>query len=78
MTYGGPRYLRPMQDYRQSRPLDGLDPGWRDESGRVCWRPAGHPPGRHTSRASYLRMQARERYHREQAGMSGGSEKVRT
>jgi hypothetical protein len=70
-TPGGPRCLEPVRHYALQRPLDELDPAWRNAAeDSVCWRPEDHPPGRHTGKASYLRMLARAR-RRYRAVMSG-------
>ena len=75
-----PRCLHPVKKYEMRRPRDELDTAARDDPDPVCWRPKGHPPGRHISRASYERMRARtaaaER-RRERAGMSAPDEMVR-
>ena len=50
------RCLVPVEYYEVCRPRDQFDVIWpRDEAAAVCWRPAGHPPGRHVSKAAYLR-----------------------
>lgn len=46
---------------RCGAPLKYLDyPGRDDYPFPVCWRPAGHPPGRHLSRWAYLRELGRQ------------------
>jgi hypothetical protein len=76
-VYGGPRCLQPVQRYELRRPRDELDTAARDDPDPVCWRPRGHPPGRHVSRASYERMRAAwRRRQRTQAGMSDPGERL--
>jgi hypothetical protein len=74
----GPRCLQPMQKYETRRPWDELDTQARRDPDPVCWRPKGHPPGRHVSRASYERMREHERHRRglARAGMSDPGETV--
>ena len=40
---------------RCGQPVKLYDKPGRDDFAEVCWRPAGHPQGRHTSRWAYLR-----------------------
>lgn len=51
-----PRCLAPVEYYDVARSRDEFDVIWpRTPGGSVCWRPEGHPPGRHVGKAAYLR-----------------------